>query len=105
MDVKTSPTQEPQVSGRQAARWSAADPRGFLVWNLVLAGMGTALSILAVLYTRPEGLLFDENYYYPLAEAVSRGAYPDGYIIRPPLYPLFLAAVFKVFGAGFLPAW
>ena len=104
MDVKTSPTQEPQATGRQAARWSAADPRGFLVWNLVLAGMGTALSILAVLYTRPEGLLFDENYYYPLAEAINRGTYPDGYIIRPPLYPLFLAAVFKVFGTGFLPA-
>ncbi|HVP58474.1 MAG TPA: glycosyltransferase family 39 protein [bacterium] len=78
--------------------------RAFLLWTILIAAVGTALSLLAAAYTRPPGLLLDENYYYPLAEGLAKGIYQDGYIIRPPLYPLFLAAVFKVFGTGFRPA-
>ena len=78
--------------------------RGFLASTLVLAAAGAAISILASSYTRPVSLLLDENYYYPLAEGILKGSYQDGYIIRPPLYPLFLAGIFKVFGVGFSPA-
>jgi 4-amino-4-deoxy-L-arabinose transferase-like glycosyltransferase len=60
--------------------------------------------VLAAIYTRPQNLLFDEHYYYDLAGSILAGSYPDGYIIRPPLYVIFLAGVFRVFGAGFLPA-
>jgi 4-amino-4-deoxy-L-arabinose transferase-like glycosyltransferase len=107
MDVKTGPTQEPLSPGATATRWAASNlsgHSGFWVRNLALAGLGVLLSLLAARFTRPEGLLFDENYYYPLAQAITHGGYPDGYIIRPPLYPLFLAAIFRVFGAGFWPA-
>ncbi|MFZ1945981.1 MAG: glycosyltransferase family 39 protein [bacterium] len=75
----------------------------FLAWAAGLAVLATVLSLLAAFYTRPPNLLMDENYYYPLAEQITRGAYPDGYIIRPPLYPLYLAAIFGVFGVGFMP--
>jgi 4-amino-4-deoxy-L-arabinose transferase-like glycosyltransferase len=77
--------------------------RAFCYWVIGLAALGTAISVLAAVYTRPPNLQLDENYYYPLAEKILAGAYPDGYIIRPPLCPLYLAAVFRIFGVGFLP--
>lgn len=94
MDVTTASTRGAHISGY----------RTFICWAIAIAAIGTALSVLAAVYTRPDGLLFDENYYYPLAEGIAGGTYQDGYIIRPPLYPLLLAAIFKVFGAGFGPA-
>jgi 4-amino-4-deoxy-L-arabinose transferase-like glycosyltransferase len=76
----------------------------FLAWAAGLTALGIILSLLAAFYTRQQSLLMDENYYYPLAEQITRGAWPDGYIVRPPLYPLYLAAIFGVFGVGFTPA-
>jgi 4-amino-4-deoxy-L-arabinose transferase-like glycosyltransferase len=81
-----------------------AGSRAFLYWTAAIAGLGAAITILASIYTRPESLLFDENYYYPLAEGIIRGTFKDTYVIRPPLYPLFLAGIFKIFGVGFRPA-
>jgi len=78
--------------------------RAFVCWTIAISVVAAALSILAVAYTRPGSLQFDENYYYPLADGIAKGIYQDGYIIRPPLYPLFLAAIFKVFGVSFGPA-
>jgi 4-amino-4-deoxy-L-arabinose transferase-like glycosyltransferase len=75
--------------------------RGFIAAVVVLAAAGTVLSILATVYTRPEVLRFDENYYYPLAKGITQGSYNDGYIVRPPLYPLFLAGLFGLVGTGF----
>jgi 4-amino-4-deoxy-L-arabinose transferase-like glycosyltransferase len=75
--------------------------RGFWLQTLVIAALGTAISILAYIYTRPPVLRFDENYYFPLAEGIASGVYRDGYIIRPPLYPLLLAGIFKLVGTGF----
>ena len=82
--------------GRHGSRWF-----GYAL--LGLAAFGAAFSVLAAFYTRPPALQFDEYYYYPLAEKILAGAYPDGYIIRPPLYPLYLAGIFRVFGVGFGP--
>jgi 4-amino-4-deoxy-L-arabinose transferase-like glycosyltransferase len=73
----------------------------FTVAVLLVAVAGTLVSILAAVYTRPEVLRFDENYYYPLAQAITRGTYEEGYVIRPPLYPLFLAGLFGIVGTGF----
>jgi 4-amino-4-deoxy-L-arabinose transferase-like glycosyltransferase len=69
---------------------------------IVAIGAGAAvLSLLAGGYSRPPVPRFDEKYYFTLAEAIASGTYIDGYIIRPPLYPLFLGALFKMFGATF----
>jgi 4-amino-4-deoxy-L-arabinose transferase-like glycosyltransferase len=73
----------------------------FWFQTLVVAALGTAISVVAYIYTRPTVLRFDENYYFPLAEGIAGGVYQDGYIIRPPLYPLFLAGAFKILGTGF----
>jgi 4-amino-4-deoxy-L-arabinose transferase-like glycosyltransferase len=71
---------------------------------LLLAAVAVALSILASVYTRPEPLRYDEKYYVPLATGIAAGHYQDGYIVRPPLYPLFLAAIIRVFGEAVRPA-
>jgi 4-amino-4-deoxy-L-arabinose transferase-like glycosyltransferase len=77
--------------------------RGLAFWIIVvaIAVAGTAISILASSYTRQSILQFDENYYFPLAQQITEGSYVDGYIIRPPLYPLFLAGFMKIIGTGF----
>jgi len=88
---------------RDIGNAGGAESRTFLFWTVALAAFGTLISILAAIYTRPGNLLFDENYYYPLAREIVKGAYQDGYIIRPPLYTLLLAGIFKIFGVGFSP--
>ena len=75
--------------------------RSFALRTLVIAALGTVISILAYTYTRPPTLMFDENYYFPLAESIAAGSFKEGYIVRPPLYPLLVAGVFKAFGTGF----
>jgi 4-amino-4-deoxy-L-arabinose transferase-like glycosyltransferase len=75
--------------------------REFWVLTLVVAACGVGLSLLAAAYTRPSVLQFDENYYYPLAEKLLTGTFEDGYVVRPPLYPLFLAGLLRIFGTGF----
>jgi 4-amino-4-deoxy-L-arabinose transferase-like glycosyltransferase len=77
---------------------------GFRTWVLVIAACGIAVSILAATYTRTPVLQFDENYYFPLAQKISSGTFEDGYIVRPPLYPILLAGIFKIFGTDFGPA-
>jgi 4-amino-4-deoxy-L-arabinose transferase-like glycosyltransferase len=74
---------------------------GFYLWTLTLAAVAVGLSVLAYVFTRPAFLRFDENYYYPLAQQILGGTYQDGYIVRPPLYPLFLAGVMRLVGTGF----
>jgi 4-amino-4-deoxy-L-arabinose transferase-like glycosyltransferase len=76
----------------------------FFLRAIVIAAVATALSLIWAVYFRSPELRFDENYYYPLAQKIAGGNYEDGYVIRGPLYPLFLAGIFKVFGEGFLPA-
>jgi 4-amino-4-deoxy-L-arabinose transferase-like glycosyltransferase len=76
----------------------------FVLQAAVLAVLAATISILWAVYFRTPDLRFDENYYYPLAENILAGRYVDGYVIRAPLYPLFLAGIFKLFGTGFLPA-
>jgi 4-amino-4-deoxy-L-arabinose transferase-like glycosyltransferase len=71
---------------------------------MLIAVAAAAISILWAVHFRPPQLRFDENYYFPLAQGIVAGAYEDGYVIRAPLYPLFLAGVFKVLGQGFTAA-
>jgi hypothetical protein len=73
----------------------------FWLVNLAIVAGAVALSVLAGVYTRPSGLRFDEKYYFALAKSIAGGVYDDGYLIRPPLYPLFLGAMVRVFGTGF----
>lgn len=78
--------------------------KSFLWWALGLALAAALISILAAVFTRPQGLLFDEHYYQDVAKGLLAGSYVDGYIIRPPLFIIFLAGVFRVLGTEFLPA-
>jgi len=94
----------PQTSVRGRHIGERTGPSRAFAWQVAgLAALGAAISVLAAVYTRPAVLQLDENYYYPLAESILAGAYPDGYIIRPPLYPLYLAGLFRLFGVAFLP--
>ncbi len=63
--------------------------------------MSVAISIIAAFNVRPATLMFDENYYYPVAEKITQGNFEDGYVVRPPLYPLLLAGILSIFGKGF----
>jgi len=76
----------------------------FLLQVVAVAVLAGALSLIWAVYFRVPELRFDESYYYPLAQKIVAGTYEDGWVIRAPLYPLFLAGVFKAFGEGFLPA-
>ncbi len=73
----------------------------FRILVLAIAAAAAVISILAVAYTRPPVLQFDENYYYPLARQIASGGFEDGYVVRPPLYPIFLAFLIKIVGTGF----
>ena len=75
----------------------------FRVLNLIVASVAVVISVLAGLYTRPSGLRFDEKYYFALAEGIAGGVYDDGYLIRPPFYPLFLGGLIRVLGTAFTP--
>jgi 4-amino-4-deoxy-L-arabinose transferase-like glycosyltransferase len=75
----------------------------FWLINIAIALIAVAISILAGIYTRPTGLKFDEKYYFALAKGIAGGVYDDGYIIRPPLYPLFLGAIIRIWATGFTP--
>ena len=70
----------------------------------LIAVAAAVISMIWAMHFRPPQLRFDENYYFPLAQGIVAGAYEDGYVIRAPLYPLFLAGVFKAFGQGFTAA-
>ena len=83
------------------AKQPVHNPAGFAVGMGVACSLAILLSLLASFNSRPAVLMFDENYYYPLAERIMDGTYQDGYVVRPPLYPLFLAGIFGIFGKGF----
>lgn len=76
----------------------------FTFWVIGLAALAAAISILNSFWPELTTPRFDEKYYYRLAEGIGGGSYEDGYMVRPPLYPLFLAAVFRVFGPGLTAA-
>ena len=76
----------------------------FRLAAIVIAAAAVAISVLAVVYTRSAGLRYDEKYYFALARGIAAGIYDDGYVVRPPLYPLFVASMFKAFGAALTPA-
>jgi 4-amino-4-deoxy-L-arabinose transferase-like glycosyltransferase len=76
----------------------------FTAWVIGLAVTAAAISILNSFWPEPAVPRFDEKYYYSLAEAIANGSYNDGYLVRPPLYPLFLAAIFRSFGLSLTPA-
>lgn len=84
-------------------RASQSHRHTFLLRVIIIAGIATAISIIWAVYFRPPQVHFDEFYYYSLAQNIVGGNYDDGYVIRGPVYPLFLAGAFKVFGEGFLP--
>jgi 4-amino-4-deoxy-L-arabinose transferase-like glycosyltransferase len=89
--------QEASRKAGRAGRWTPA------IVIAAVAAIAAVLSILASIYTRSTVIRFDEKYYFALAERIASGVYSDGYIIRPPIYPLFLGAMFKMFGSGFTP--
>jgi 4-amino-4-deoxy-L-arabinose transferase-like glycosyltransferase len=76
----------------------------FIIRLAIIATGAVVISLLAAYYTRHPVLPFDESYYYAQAESIANGDWQDGYIVRAPLYPLFLAGVFTLFGPGFWPA-
>ena len=80
---------------------TGSHPYRFFIALAAIATIGTVVSLIAAHYCRHPALRFDENYYYPLAQSIAEGHYQEGYVVRPPLYPLFLAGVFKLFGQGF----
>jgi hypothetical protein len=83
---------------------SGGPSNAFLLRIIAVAVIAIAISIIWSVYFREPRLRFDENYYYPLGQKIAAGTYEDGYVIRPPLYPIFLAGTFRVFGEGFMMA-
>ena len=81
---------------------SRGNTRFWLV-NIAIAAVAVGISILAGIYTRPTGLRYDEKYYFALAKGIADAVYADGYVIRPPLYPLFLGAIIRLLGTGLTP--
>jgi hypothetical protein len=76
----------------------------FLGLTLAISAAGVAVSAVFVILMRQDVIRMDETYYFPLAERIMAGSYDDGYIVRPPLYPLFLASLLKILGSAFKPA-
>ena len=72
----------------------------FTVCVIGLAAIAATISVLNCFWPKPATPVFDEKYYYSLAKGIAAGSYEDGYLVRPPLYPLFLAGVFKIFGTS-----
>jgi 4-amino-4-deoxy-L-arabinose transferase-like glycosyltransferase len=71
---------------------------------IALAVIATGVSILNSFWPEPAVPRFDEKYYHRLAQSIAEGSYDDGYLVRPPLYPLFLAGIFGIFGPYLTPA-
>lgn len=67
------------------------------LWIITIAAAATVISLLASHYNRPQVLKFDEQYYFHVAQSIASGRYEDGYIVRPPLYPLFVGLIFRFF--------
>jgi 4-amino-4-deoxy-L-arabinose transferase-like glycosyltransferase len=91
------------------ARGSAVDQTPAKIWPqavtiIVVAAVAVILSVVAGVYARSPVVRFDEKYYFTLAKSIASGIYNDDYIIRPPIYPLFLGGMFRMFGTGFTPA-
>jgi len=76
----------------------------FAIWLVIIVTGAVVISLLASYYCRHPVLRFDEKYYYPQAESIANGNWQEGFIVRAPLYPLFLAGIFTLFGPGFWPA-
>ncbi len=76
----------------------------FAIRLAVIVAGAVVISLLAAYYCRHPVLRFDEKYYYPQAEGIAHGVWQDGFIVRAPLYPLFLAGILRLFGSGFWPA-
>jgi 4-amino-4-deoxy-L-arabinose transferase-like glycosyltransferase len=67
--------------------------------------IAAAISVINSRWPEPARPRFDEKYYYRVAEGIAAGgSYEDGYVVRAPLYPLFLGGVFKVFGVSLTTA-
>ncbi len=66
---------------------------------VVIALTAILISLVSSHYNRPQVLKFDEQYYFEVAKSIASGHYEDGYIVRPPLYPLFLGFIFRFLGS------
>jgi 4-amino-4-deoxy-L-arabinose transferase-like glycosyltransferase len=69
-----------------------------------LAVLAVGISLLECFVFNPFTPRFDEKYYRRQAESIAGGSYNDDYLVRPPLYSLFLGGIFRVFGFGLVPA-
>lgn len=72
-------------------------------WVLVLAlvGLGVFLRLLFIMEHADIDIAFDQKFYYRQATALANEGYlSEEYVVRPPLYTGFVAAVMKVFGSG-----
>lgn len=81
------------------SRWSG----WFTAAVICLAVLAVIVSLLDCFVLNPSPPRFDEKYYRSVAEGISQGTYDDGNLVRPPLYPLFLGAVFRLFGLSLTP--
>jgi 4-amino-4-deoxy-L-arabinose transferase-like glycosyltransferase len=88
-----------ETSAKPERKWA-----DFRLAAIAISAAAVVISVLAVLYTRSAGLRYDEKYYFALARSIAAGVYDDGYVIRPPLYPLYAASMFRAFGEALTPA-
>jgi len=63
-----------------------------------VALLAVVISLLSSHYSRPQVLRFDEQYYFSVGKSIAGGYYDDNYIVRPPLYPVFVGIIFRIFG-------
>jgi 4-amino-4-deoxy-L-arabinose transferase-like glycosyltransferase len=90
---------EPEFTVRRSPVLLILHPSSFILLALAVR--------LYVLWQTPRtGFVIDEREYYQLGVMLAEGrgwAYFDTSLwVRPPLYPLFVAAIFKVFGYNLL---
>ncbi len=78
------------------------------IWALVVLAIGLRLSFAMAFYRWNENTLLDAERYRRVAVSLLEGRgfcewgnHPTAFV--PPMYPLFLAGCFKVFGVDFLP--
>lgn len=90
--------------GKPASRKRGFDPVRVLALMLFAAAVVRVIFLLQLeRYEMGADLSLDSLLYYDIARTVVEGnALPAGTSSFNPLYPLFLVAVFKLFGVGFL---
>jgi len=84
----------------------AEKKRPLFLWPILLLALGLRLAYLKFSQTSPfyEPLLLDAHYYHEWALRMANGDFGNGVFYGLPLYPFFLACIYKLFHGSLLAA-